>query len=205
MSNYFTVLSDDWVQPQKAVYVPPSRRKEEVRSETTVGIKKDDFPDFGLKTAPNAPKKEVLKMSSICFKEKSEEQPKPSIQTYNKDEWLFIVTKDGKRIKPSEKHIESLIETINDYNEAETNIPDLIYESKESDSYESESESVSDDSDYYEVKEDIDIPSKEEMNGYVNKVEKLKKKLGTNLNKESVQKGLIKVMIANQVKVFTEF
>lgn len=202
MSNYFTVLSDDWVQPQKAVYVPPSRRKEEPKVESGVEIKKDDFPDFGSK--PTA-KKEVLKMSSICFKEKSEEQPKTINQTYNKDEWLLIVTKDGKRIKPTEKHIASMIETANNYDEDEANIPDLVYESKEENSVASDLESLSDDSDYYEVKEEIDIPSKEEMDKYVGRVEKLKKNLGTNLNKESVQKGLIKVMIANQVKVFTEF
>lgn len=205
MSNYFTVLSDDWVQPQKAVYVPPSKRKEDPKSESCLSIKNDDFPDL-LGSKLNKPQKNVLQMSAICFKEKSSEITRPTDQEYNKikDDWFFSVIKNGKRINElSIEHKESLVETAARYDEEETHIPDLV---GVVDEVESESEvEYSDSDDYAEIKEEIDIPSKEEMDNYVAKVEKLKKKLGTNLNNEKTQKGMIKVFIANQVKVFTEF
>jgi hypothetical protein len=201
MSNYFTVLSDDWAQPKAAAYVPPSRRKAEPKSEPH-SINNNDFPTLGGVVK----KKDVLKMSDSCFtKAVVEENVKSVDEEFEeiKDDWYFCVLKDGIPSKSfTESQKKDFVYTAKRYKEDENNIPGLEFYEEIDEYIESESEEYSSDSDYYnEIKEDF--ISGTELNNYVSKVEKLKKKVtGTNLNNPAVEKRMLKVLVANEVKAY---
>jgi hypothetical protein len=200
MSNYFTVLSDDWEQPKAAAYVPPSKRKADPNNFNS--IKSNDFPSFGS----NVKKREVLKMSDSCFtKAAIEENVKTVDDEFEeiKDDWYFCVIKDGIPSKDfTESHKKDFVKTAKRYKESENNIPGLEFYEENDEYIESESEAYSSDSDYYnEVKEEFITVS--ELNNYVNKVEILKKKVkGTNLSNPDVEKLMLKMLVANEIKAY---
>lgn len=198
MSNYFKVLSDDWVQPNKEVYVPPSKRKNDVKQDI---IKDDDFPDFGL--CPK-PRKNVLKMSSSCFVKASVEENKKTIDEEFeeiKDDWYFcVLTPKGPVKHFTQEHKKEFVETAKRYIEYENNIPELINysnECEEYDDYDKYSESESE----YDVENFEDILSVKDMRKYVAKVEVLKKKkYHTNYENKAFSEMMMNVLIAKDIK-----